>query len=117
MEDCLFCKIVKGEIPSTKIYETEDVLVFEDIHPVAPVHVLVIPKMHIKNMNEITSENSEIVAKIYEAIAVVTKKLNIDETGYRVICNCGDDGGQVVHHLHYHVLGGKHLGMKLVKED
>lgn len=117
MEDCLFCKIVKGEVPSTKVYETEDVLVFKDINPVAPVHLLVIPKTHIKDMNEITEKNSQIVAHIYEVIAKVAKEYNIDEKGYRVICNCGDDGGQVVHHLHYHLLGGKHLGMKLVKED
>lgn len=117
MEDCLFCKIINGDVPSEKIYETEDVLVFKDIHPVAPVHVLVVPKIHIKNMNEITKQNSEIIAHIYEVISEVANNLGISENGYRVICNCGEDGGQVVHHLHYHLLGGKHLGMKLVKED
>ncbi|MEG2712155.1 MAG: histidine triad nucleotide-binding protein [Clostridia bacterium] len=116
MEDCLFCKIVKGDVPSKVVYETEDVLVFEDIHPVAPVHVLVIPKVHIQDMNYINEDNSRIVSKIYEAIAHVAKELNIDKEGYRVICNCGENGGQVVNHLHYHLLGGKHLGMKLVKE-
>ena len=117
MKDCLFCKIVAGEIPSEKIYEDEKVLVFKDIHPVAPVHVLIIPKVHITNMNEVNSENSHIIARVFEVIPELAKQFNMDEKGYRIICNCGEDGGQVVNHLHYHLIGGKHLGMKLVKED
>ncbi len=116
MEDCLFCKIIKGEIGSEKVYENDYVLAFQDIHPVAPVHVLVIPKIHIKDMNEITEENSEYIRQVYLAIKEVAKISGVDESGYRVICNCGEDGGQVVHHIHYHLLGGKHLGSKIVHE-
>lgn len=114
--DCLFCKIINGEIGSEKVYENDYVYAFKDIHPVAPVHVLVIPKIHIANMNEINEENGEYIKHIYIAIKEIAKMLNIDEPGYRVICNCGEDGGQVVHHLHFHLLGGKHLGSKIVHE-
>lgn len=116
MEDCLFCKIIKGEVGSEKVYENEYVLAFKDIHPVAPVHILVIPKIHIKDMNEVTEENSEYIRHVYLAIKEVAKIAGVNESGYRVICNCGEDGGQVVHHIHYHLLGGKHLGSKIVHE-
>lgn len=116
MEDCLFCKIIKGEVGSEKVYENEYVLAFKDIHPVAPVHVLVIPKIHIKDMNSVNEENSEYIRQVYLAIKEVAKISGVDESGYRVICNCGEDGGQVVHHIHYHLLGGKHLGAKIVHE-
>ena len=115
MEDCIFCKIIKGEIPSKKVYENEYVYAFEDIHPVAPVHVLVIPKIHISNLNEINEENSKYISEIFKSIVEITKLKDICSSGYRVISNCGEDGGQVVNHLHFHVLGGKDLGPKLVK--
>ena len=113
MENCLFCKIVAGEIPSTKVYETEDVLAFRDIAPQAPVHILVIPKKHIASMGEITAENAVYAAKCLEAIAVIAKQEGLDN-GFRVISNCGADAGQTVFHLHFHILAGKKLGEKMV---
>lgn len=112
--ECLFCKIVRGEIPSEKVYEDEFVLGFKDINPVAPVHVLVVPKIHIKNINEITEENSNYLIKIYNAIKEVVKISNIEKTGYRVITNTGKDASQTVNHLHFHLIGGKMLGEKLI---
>ncbi len=107
MEDCLFCKIIKGEIPSTKVYEDDMVYAFNDINPQAPFHVVIIPKEHIKSTNEITAENSKYVAHIYEVIPQIAKKLGFFENGYRVINNCGNDGCQTVPHLHFHLTGGR----------
>lgn len=109
METCLFCKIAKGEIPSKKVYEDEWVFAFHDINPVAPVHVLVIPKEHIKSASEINNENSSLIANIFNAVTKVTKELGIADEGYRVITNCGEAAGQTVGHLHFHVIGGKKL--------
>ena len=109
MTDCLFCKIIKGEIPSNKIYEDEYVYAFYDISPQAPVHFLVIPKEHIVSANEINAKNSVYVSKCFEAISKITKELGIDENGYRVVNNCGEDGQQTVKHLHFHILGGRSL--------
>lgn len=109
MTDCLFCKIIKGEIPSNKIYEDEYVYAFYDISPQAPVHFLVIPKEHIASANEITAENSVYVSKCFEAISKICNDLKIAENGYRVVNNCGEDGQQTVKHLHFHVLGGRSL--------
>lgn len=109
MEECIFCKIVKGDIPSKKVYEDDLVLAFEDINPAAPVHVLVIPKKHIKDLNSLSSEDLNIMAHILDVIKNVTKKLDIHEKGYRVVINCGEDGGQEVPHVHFHILGGKTL--------
>ena len=106
--DCLFCKIIAGEIPSSKVYEDDDMLAFRDINPVAPVHVIVIPKKHIGSMDEITPENSCAVAKIFEKIPKIAKLAGC-ENGYRVVSNCGRDGGQTVPHLHFHLLGGMEL--------
>ena len=106
--DCLFCKIVKGEIPSAKVYENEWVFAFRDINPQAPVHVLVIPKEHICCADAVNADNSHLVAKIFEAIPEIAK-LECLGNGYRVITNCGEDGCQSVKHLHFHVLGGKKL--------
>lgn len=114
MEDCLFCKIIKGEIPSTKVYEDEEILAFRDINPVAPVHVLVIPKKHISNLTELTSEDEAVVGKIYTTLNKIAKQEGILEKGFRVIVNCGEDGGQEVQHLHFHLIGGKKLGTKIV---
>ena len=110
--DCIFCKIVAGEIPSTKVYEDESILAFRDINPEAPVHVLVIPKLHIASANDITEETSCIVAHIFECIPKIAKEEGL-EGGYRIITNIGDDGGQSVHHMHFHILGGKKLPLKL----
>ena len=105
---CLFCRIIAGEIPSKKVYEDEYVYAFYDIAPMAPVHVLLIPKQHMDSANAVDAENSVYVAKIFEAIPKVAAELGL-ENGYRVITNCGEDGCQSVHHLHFHLLGGKKL--------
>lgn len=111
--ECLFCKIINGEIPSTKVYEDELVYAFKDINPMAPVHILIIPKQHIDSVNGITSENSSIVGHIYEVIPKLAKEFGIDESGYRVVSNCGADAGQTVFHLHFHILGGKKLNVEM----
>ena len=108
MENCLFCKIVAGTIPSTKVYEDETVLAFRDIAPQAPTHILVIPKAHIGSVADVTAENSAVVSHIFEVISAIAKAEGL-ENGYRVVSNCGDDAGQTVHHLHFHILGGKVL--------
>lgn len=108
MNDCIFCKIIKGEIPSKKIYEDDMVYAFYDINPEAPVHFLVIPKEHIESANCVNAENSKYVAHIFEVINKITSDLGI-QNGYRVINNCGEDGGQTVNHMHFHVMGGKKL--------
>lgn len=108
MSDCLFCKIVAGEIPSTKIYEDEFVYAFADIDPQAPFHAIVIPKNHIASANEINAENSLLIAKVFEAVAKIAKQENL-ENGYRVVNNCGTDGGQTVHHIHFHLLARRNL--------
>ena len=106
--DCLFCKIVAGEIPSSKVYEDDQILAFRDIAPVAPVHVLFIPKSHIAGVREITAENADVVAHIFTVFPQVAKELGI--TDYRVVSNNGADAGQTVHHLHIHLIGGATLG-------
>ena len=108
MSDCLFCKIIAGDIPSTKVYEDEKILAFRDIAPQAPTHILVIPKAHISGCNGVTAENSDVVAHIFTVIPQIAKAEGL-ENGYRVVSNCGDDAGQTVHHLHFHILGGKQL--------
>ncbi len=112
MSDCLFCKIIAGEIPSTKVYEDERVLAFRDIAPQAPTHILVIPKEHIASVAEIDEKNSAVVSHIFEVIAKIAKEEKL-EGGYRVVSNCGDDAGQTVHHLHFHILGGKKLNVEM----
>ena len=111
--DCLFCSIVKGDIPSTKVYEDETVYAFKDINPMAPVHMLIIPKQHMSSINDITSENSAVVSHIYEVAAKLAKELGIAESGYRVVSNCGADAGQTVFHLHFHLLGGTKLRVEM----
>ena len=107
MEDCLFCKIIKGDVPSEKVNEDVLVYAFNDINPQAPYHVVIIPKAHIASANEITSENSVYVAHIFEVIPKIAEKLGFAENGYRVINNCGKDGQQTVPHLHFHLTGGR----------
>ena len=109
MEDCIFCKILAGEIPSQKVYEDEYVYAFNDIDPVAPVHVLIIPKEHIASANELNAENSICVAKVFEAAAKIAAQFGIDADGYRVVNNCGEKAGQTVHHIHFHLIAGRDL--------
>lgn len=111
--DCIFCKIAAGEIPSTKVYEDDRVLAFKDINPLAPVHILVIPKTHIESAAEITADNSAVVAHIFEVIAKIAKEQGIDKDGFRVVSNCGENGCQSVKHLHFHILGGKKLDVAM----
>ncbi|MBE6798295.1 MAG: histidine triad nucleotide-binding protein [Ruminococcaceae bacterium] len=106
--DCLFCKIVAGEIPSTKIYEDENVYAFADIDPQAPFHAIIVPKTHIKCADEITAENSFLIAKVFEAVAKIAREQGLDK-GYRVVNNCGEEGGQTVGHIHFHLLARRNL--------
>lgn len=115
-DNCLFCKIVKKEIKSDIVYEDQNVLVFKDIHPVAPIHVLLIPKRHIESINFIDDSNISYINDIFKVIPEIVKKLGIHDKGYRIIANTGDDGGQLIHHLHFHLIGGKHLGPKIVED-
>ena len=114
MEDCIFCKIIKGEIPSEKVYEDDDILAFKDIQPAAPIHVLVIPKKHIANLMEVSNEDSELMGKIVVVMQKIAKQLGVDEKGFRIISNCGPDSGQEVMHLHFHLLAGRTMGPKIV---
>jgi len=113
MSDCLFCRIAAGEIPSSKVYEDGYVYAFRDIAPKAPVHILVVPKQHIGSVSELTPENSALAAKCLEAVAKIARQEKL-ESGYRVISNCGEDAGQTVHHLHFHILAGVKMGDRLV---
>lgn len=112
MNDCLFCKIIAGDIPSTKVYEDETVFAFRDIAPQAPTHILVIPKEHIASVDGINAENSAVVAHIFEVIPKIAAAENLTN-GYRVVSNCGNDAGQTVHHLHFHILGGSVLCLEM----
>lgn len=114
MTGCIFCKIVEGSIPSKKVFENEDIIAFEDIHPAAPVHVLVVPKLHIESLEALNDGNIAVVTKIHRAIQEVTGRMKINSDGYRVIVNCGENGGQTVPHLHYHVLGGMKFTEKII---
>ena len=111
--DCIFCEIIKGNIPSSKVYENEHVYAFRDINPQAPVHILVVPKVHISSVDEINAENSALVAKIFEAIPKIAAELGLGD-GYRIITNIGENGCQSVKHLHFHLLGGEKLPEKIV---
>ena len=110
--DCLFCKIVAGDIPSTKVYEDETVYAFRDIAPQAPTHILVIPKAHISGMSEVTAENAALAGHCLAVAAQVAKAEGLTN-GYRIVSNCGDDAGQTVHHLHFHILGGRKLSLEM----
>lgn len=109
---CLFCKIIAGEIPSTKVYEDETVFAFRDIAPMAPTHILVVPKVHIDSCNGVTADNSAVVAHIFEVIPQIAAAEGLTG-GYRVVSNCGSDAGQSVQHLHFHILGGKQLTLEM----
>ncbi|SKA85879.1 histidine triad (HIT) family protein [Caloramator quimbayensis] len=107
--DCIFCKIVEGTIPSAKVYEDEKVVAFKDINPEAPVHIIIIPKEHIESVREIDENNALIVSHIILTAKKIAKDLGISESGFRIVNNCGKDGGQTVPHLHFHLLGGRDM--------
>ncbi|MCW8831583.1 MAG: histidine triad nucleotide-binding protein [Gammaproteobacteria bacterium] len=107
MSDCLFCKILDGEIPCDRVYENEHVIAFRDVNPQAPTHVLVIPHQHISTVNDLTEENKNIVGEMMLAAQAVAKQEGIEETGYRLIMNCNEGAGQTVFHIHLHILGGR----------
>jgi histidine triad (HIT) family protein len=109
MSDCLFCKIANGDIPSSKVYEDEQLVVFHDISPAAPVHVLIVPKSHIPSLNEVGTDDGALILHMLTVAKKVAADLGISESGYRVVNNCGEDGGQSVAHLHFHLLGGRSL--------
>jgi histidine triad (HIT) family protein len=109
MSDCIFCKIVKGEIPCSKVYEDDKVLAFDDIHPMAPVHVIIIPKKHLSTLLDINDQNITIAGDLIIAAQKVAKIKGVAQKGFRTVINCNAEGGQVVFHLHVHVLGGRKL--------
>jgi len=109
MEECIFCKIVKGEIPCTKVYENENALAFDDIAPLAPVHVVVVPKTHISTLMDVKAGDTKLIADLLAAVQEVARITQVDRPGFRTVINCNEDGGQLVFHLHIHVLGGRKL--------
>jgi|SRR3712207_1711432 len=109
MDNCIFCKIISGEIPSQKVYEDDLVISFKDINPEAPTHILIIPKKHISSLNDVTEEDCNIISNIFMVAKKLVKELGIDKEGYRIVSNCGKQGGQTVEHIHFHVLGGRSL--------
>lgn len=113
MSDCIFCKIISGEIPSDKIYEDEKTIAFRDIHPQAPVHFLVVPKEHIQSAADITEDNSDTIAHCFEVIAKLAKQEKLID-GFRVVNNCGENAGQTVPHIHFHVLAGRVMGDQII---
>ncbi len=112
MNDCIFCKIIANEIPSTRVFENDRILAFKDIQPMAPVHILIIPKEHICGVNGLTEENAGVVSEIMLVAKQLAEEFHLDN-GYRIVTNVGDDGGQTVKHLHYHLLGGEKLNTTL----
>lgn len=105
--DCIFCKIAKGEIPAAKVYETDKVVAFRDLNPVAPLHVLIIPKEHIASLNELTEQQAGVMAEIALAARIIAAQEGVSADGYRLVNNCGPGAGQTVMHLHFHLLGGR----------
>ena len=113
MSDCLFCRIANKEIPSNIVYEDEEVLAFKDINPVAPVHILVIPKKHMDSIKDMKKEDELLIGKIHTVINKIAEEQGVRDTGYRIVTNCGKDSGQEVMHLHFHLIAGKELGIKI----
>ncbi len=109
MNDCIFCKIIKGEIPCSLVYQDDKIMAFNDIKPLAPLHILIISKQHIGSVQDLDKNNSWIIAHIFERIPDIAKKAGISDSGYRIVTNIGKDGGQAVPHLHFHILGGRAL--------
>ena len=114
MEECIFCKIIKGEIPSNIVYEDDRVIAFYDVNPAAPIHILVVPKKHIETLLDVSEEDGDLISYIYKIINKIAKDEGFVDDGFRVIANCGEDSGQEVKHIHFHVLAGKKLGAKIV---
>lgn len=114
MGDCIFCGIIEKRIPSTIVYEDDKVLAFNDINPVAPVHVIIVPKKHITSMNALTPEDAPVLGDIHLAAKKIAEKAGVAEKGYRLINNCGADAGQTVFHLHYHLVGGINMGSRII---
>lgn len=114
MDDCIFCKIIKKDIPSDIVYEDENVLAFKDINPQMPIHILVIPKKHITSIIDLKNEDELLVGKIFTVINKIAKDIGIDKTGFRIISNCGENAGQTVKHLHFHILAGEKMGEKII---
>ena len=114
MEDCLFCKIVKGEIPSSKVYEDDEIIAFNDINPLTKIHILVIPKKHIASLAHMEKEDEMLIGKIYGVINKIAEEQGFKEQGYRIVANCGKDAGQEVMHLHFHILAGEKMGTKII---
>ncbi len=110
MSDELFLKIINREIPAKIVYETDEILAFRDVNPQAPIHVLIIPKEHIRTLNDLQTEHAEIAGKLFLAAAEIAKNEGIEEEGYRVVMNCNKAGGQAVYHIHLHLLGGRQMG-------
>ncbi len=109
MTDCLFCKLINREIPADIVFESDTVFAFNDIEPEAPHHVLIVPKKHIPTLNDLTAEDSGIISELILAAARIARELKIDDSGYRILCNCNEDGGQLIFHLHLHLLGGRRM--------
>jgi histidine triad (HIT) family protein len=109
MENCIFCRIVKGEIPSSKVYEDENVLAFDDIHPMAPVHVIIIPKTHIPTLMDLKATDAALLGAVSRAVQEIAKIKGIDKSGFRTVINTNKEGGQIIFHMHVHVLGGRQL--------
>ena len=113
MEDCIFCKIINKQIQSEIIYEDSEIIAFKDIEPVAPVHVLVVPKKHISSVMDLSKEDEALIGKIYSVIQKLAVELGIEKDGFRVVTNCGENAGQTVKHIHFHLLGGKKLALTM----
>lgn len=111
MEDCIFCKIINHEIPSKIVFENDLVIAFEDLNPVAPVHILIVPKKHIGSAMELKEEDAKYISEVYLVAKQIAMQKGIHESGFRVINNCGEDAGQTVKHIHFHLIGGKELGV------
>ena len=109
MESCVFCKIISGDIPSEKVYEDDDLLAFEDLSPAAPVHVLIIPKKHMSTLRDIGEADRELIGAIFVAANKIAVEKGLAEEGFRIVANCGENGGQTVFHVHYHLLGGRRM--------
>lgn len=108
--DCIFCGIVNNDIPSKKVYEDDKVVAFEDINPAAPVHIVIVPRKHISSLMDINDEDANLIGHIFMIAKKIAIEKNISENGFRIVCNCGEDGGQTVKHLHFHLLGGRSFG-------
>lgn len=110
MDDCLFCKIIAGDIPSDIVFENERLIAFKDINPAAPIHILIIPKIHLSTLNDLQTEHTELMGELIYTASQIAKQVGIAEDGYRIGFNCNEDGGQTVFHIHLHLLGGRKFG-------